>query len=149
MNTNILLSIIVVLIIFLISFIYVDYSNYKNRYAFFNGVWIGEEKFLEKSELSSLILVIKEDQMAITALSDNDTPIDESIVKADIIYPYYAFNFLSTSNILEGDIELEEETMFPKKIKFKLDILNGILILSTDEMVYAVLVKDNSLGIHI
>lgn len=134
---------IIIPIVILIIIVILFYINQSQK-SYITGVWSGEKEFLETSELDELLIVFKDNEMAITAVYE-DNIVNDS-VSTFTLYTKLT-SFFGSNKIYY--LETENDTLFPKNLMMKLDSTNGVMILYDDETTYAVLIKNNELSIEI
>lgn len=132
----ILINIVIICIIFLL---FILYNNKKNK-DFIYGTWIGDSEFLKKSELDDAILIIDEEEMALTITTGGEE-IENSITNYEI-----ERNISSLlSNVKTYNLYIENSEFLPNELLLKLDKDNGELIIEDEDKVYLVLYKTYNL----
>ncbi len=130
---------IVIIIVIIILFIA------SNSSCSVDGVWCGESEYLESAELKELIIVFKDNELAITAFNKEGIEIENSLTSYSISKSFISACLFENVFILET----ENPTMFPKILTMKLVKDKGIMILYNEEELYATLIKNNELSILI
>jgi len=132
----ILINIAIICIIFLV---FILYNNKKNK-DFIYGTWIGDSEFLNESELDEAILIIDEDEMALTITTGGEE-IENSITDYEI-----KRNISSLlSSIKTYNLYLENSEFLPNELLLTLNKDKGELTIEDDDKVYLVLYKTYNL----
>ena len=120
--TKILISIIIILIIIII---YQIYNNYNNE--FMNGLWIAEPEFCDEAGIDNMMFYINiKSKLAYVIIEVNGNVIENKI----LFNPGYR------------QIEIDLDIM-PENVDYELDINKGKMIWKKNDIIYAVLYKDN------
>jgi hypothetical protein len=128
---------VVILIIYMMTNIHRDaYEKY------LSGFWIGDKAFCEESDVSQMLLFIGEKENTRRQVYILITPEITNQIATMKMNASTTWGWSVGKHSWNCQIDFEEDCGIPEKVKFHLDMINGILKIHDSKTMYGIFYKD-------
>jgi hypothetical protein len=136
------------IIVIVILLVFIGFTSTKNHniFDYMVGFWTADKDFLQTSSLSSAYVLLEPKENGqidgfLTMISSEDKTVSDQKITISNLHPTRIGNgFYKLNNI---NIDYENNDVMPTSLDIDIDVNSGIMVMTNDEKIYAVFVKDN------